>query len=866
MEDFYRNIIEKTGLFVILTAEGMIQYANGFFCTLLKDTADRLIAQSFESLIAMPDMHTNQRWRHIIAHKAQWEGRLCLQTTGEDVCWISAQLFPKQEDEALVFILIGQDITTEKIIQEQLVEAQQRIRLLLAATFESITFLDNGYCIEANEATTKLLGYSHEELIGMFAAQVIAPEYREVVRQNIIRQYELPYEVIAQRKDGSTFLAEIQGKMLYYRGKPLRVTSLRDITQQRQAENALRQSELNLQAVLSNTDYAVWSVDRLGRLIFFNQQFTQEFQFNFDTIPYVEMDLLGAMPKEAQEFYKPKFEKGYQGRKITLETKWKGLYFELSGYPIIEDKVVIGLAFHSKNVTERKQEQKKLIESLQALEEAQDFAHLSTWYFDLNTLELTLSRQLTQYFGLAPEVNRLHMREYERYIHPEDYKKLSGIVQKALKTGEDYTSEIRLIRPGGQYRWLYNKAKIIKDHEGKIIALKGIAQDIDKRKKSEEVIQAKEQQLRVITASLPTVALYQVRLGVDGKGRFTFYSENAPKIFGLEIEAILADNSLLYKSIHPDDVERLRNAERISQTQISSLEIEFRHIKPDGEIIWVQVRSEPTKQPDGSTIFNGVVIDITERIKTEQELRIANEELTKANQELDRFVYSASHDLRAPIASVLGLINLCRMTTDLQTIYQYLDMQEVSIKRLDSFIQDILDYSRNARTAVEPVEIDFETLIHEVFGQYSYVENAQKIEKIVNLKINTAFYTDKHRLSVILNNLISNSIRYSNPHQTPPFVTIEVNTNTEEAKIKIEDNGIGISKEHLEHVFEMFYRATNVKTGSGLGLYIVKETITKLNGTITINSQPNEGTAFYMTIPNLAHRKMKDTLESKILY
>lgn len=232
------------------------------------------------------------------------------------------------------------------------------------------------------------------------------------------------------------------------------------------------------------------------------------------------------------------------------------------------------------------------------------------------------------------------------------------------------------------------------------------------------------------------------------------------------------------------------------------------------------------------------------------------DELQKLNIELDRFVYSVSHDLRAPIASVLGLVYLGKRTQDVAEIQKYLDLQEKSLKKLDSFIADILSYSRNKRTEVQPQAIDFEQELANVLSIHAQYEANLQIQTTIEVKQENEFFTDKQRLIIALNNLISNAFRYYNPYIQDSFVKIEVVVSPKEAVLKIIDNGIGISKEHLPRIFEMFYRATDKTIGSGLGLYIVKEVIEMLKGTIGVVSQIGKGTTFTITIPNLkVHHK-----------
>jgi signal transduction histidine kinase len=242
--------------------------------------------------------------------------------------------------------------------------------------------------------------------------------------------------------------------------------------------------------------------------------------------------------------------------------------------------------------------------------------------------------------------------------------------------------------------------------------------------------------------------------------------------------------------------------------------------------------------------------EITIRKKAEEKIQRTNLELSKRNTELDNFVYSVSHDLRAPIASVLGLINLAKKDIDIHMKDMYLDMIQKSAMQQDLFIKEILDQSRNSRLEVKREEILFQSLIEETFTQLKFATNAvQNVEKIINVNQTHPFLSDRWRLKVILNNLISNAIRYRNGRD--PVIKVNVDISENAATVAIEDNGKGIEKDHLPNIYKMFYRATDDGAGSGLGLYIVKEAIEKLNGNINIESEVGKGTRVRMEIPAL---------------
>ena len=224
-----------------------------------------------------------------------------------------------------------------------------------------------------------------------------------------------------------------------------------------------------------------------------------------------------------------------------------------------------------------------------------------------------------------------------------------------------------------------------------------------------------------------------------------------------------------------------------------------------------------------------------------------NEELQKANEALDRFVYSVSHDLRSPLSSILGLINLANLTKDPEELNQIMKMIEGRVHAQDKFIREIIDYSRNARTEIVTESIDLKRLVEEVIESLKFDSLANKIEFRVNIAEDVILISDKIRLTVILSNLIGNAIKYHDFRKAHPF--IEVGYDTNQSLLYVNDNGTGVMLQHQDKIFNMFYRGSDRVTGSGLGLFITKEAVSKLGGSIEVKSEYGEGSRFTVKLP-----------------
>jgi ligand-binding sensor domain-containing protein/signal transduction histidine kinase len=225
-----------------------------------------------------------------------------------------------------------------------------------------------------------------------------------------------------------------------------------------------------------------------------------------------------------------------------------------------------------------------------------------------------------------------------------------------------------------------------------------------------------------------------------------------------------------------------------------------------------------------------------------------NRELRKLNEELDRFVYSVSHDLRAPLTSILGLTHIAKATPTAEEKDKCVEMIERSAVKLDGFIGDIIDYSRNQRLDLVMEEINVREELDSILESIRYLDEGRKVECHVSTSVKT-MRTDVRRLRVILKNIISNAFNYHDMDKPNPYVHIDCWEEGTKIAISIADNGRGMKDAVIKNIFKMFYRGNADSKGSGLGLYIAKENIQKLEGEIKVASKPGVGTSFTLLIP-----------------
>jgi len=388
-----------------------------------------------------------------------------------------------------------------------------------------------------------------------------------------------------------------------------------------------------------------------------------------------------------------------------------------------------------------------------------------------------------------------------------------------------------------EIRWIEARSNF--DKKDNAVIRKGIILDITERKQREQEAEAVSKRNETMFTQLFNSAPMGLVL-LDEHGKVELVNHGFREMFGYDLETLKGMN--LNDFIVPDDLKNegidLNNL--ITANKIISVVTRRKH--RIGQIVDVLLYGVPVELNHRTIGIYGVYVDITERKRVEEELKIRN-------TELDNFVYKVSHDLRAPLSSILGLVNLARLPGNDDNPMDYINIIGGKVEDLDHFIGDVLSHSKNLKMEVSITRVDFNTIISRTFTDLNYLEGAS--EMMVYRRVDTGeFYSDPWRISEIFRNLVSNAIKYRQINGPTPEIRIEVNAGHLQTEIIFADNGIGIDKNNLSKIFEMFYRATEQSDGSGIGLYIVKNAVEKLGGSISVHSEAGVGTTFTIILPN----------------
>ncbi len=516
--------------------------------------------------------------------------------------------------------------------------------------------------------------------------------------------------------------------------------------------------------------------------------------------------------------------------------------------PLFEDGELQGYQIIFKNITKERNGQKEDFESTKTncisstklqsnIVEHSRFLSLAAKSPDLIYI-IDIQKRSVVYFNRS-ELFGYNSKELETsdgwiaIVHPDDIKRVKAHWNKFIKTAQDSESiAYRIKSKNNEYEWVLNRHSIIErsiDHQPLMILLNITI--ITEQKNAELTLKESEARLLALIENT-----HDLIWSIDTDYNFTALNSAFKNIFKNTYKCIINKGDNLLDSL-PEKlkIEWLQLHRRALKGECFM--VDFKIIKKKIEH-YFEVEFNPIyntlQEITGASIF---ARDVTQRKKVEHEI-------IRTNFELDSFVYRASHDLRAPLRSVLGLINIIKTEEKADQRLTYLGLVDKSINKLDSFIADLTNFSRNSRLEIKHEKIDFHQIIEESVENLKYMEHADRVKIKVTISQKTEFYSDPVRMAIIFQNLLSNAIKYQNPRVAKPEVLVKVLVTSVGCNIGIEDNGVGIKEQYLNQIFNMFFRATNDSYGSGLGLYITKQVVEKMRGVISVSSSAGLGTMF----------------------
>jgi PAS domain S-box-containing protein len=740
---------------------------------------------------------------------------------------------------------------------------------ILTAALDGFVVCDtHGRILRANRALGDMLGFDPAELPGKSIWDIDVTQSRSDMLHPAGRLAAAGgglFETILRRKDGGFIDAEVSAFHLHDGGRI--AAFLRDITERRRMERMLKLT----QASVDKAALGIFWMNPEGRILYVNDITCRRLEYSRDELLAMnisELDPVFPMASR-QNHFKP-FRAAGAVRFETIHRTRNGKDIPVlitSNYLEFEDQEY-EIAF-AEDISELKRTQQDMLRSRKDLEEhqarltlAMDLTGMAPWEMDVATNTFTFDDRFYALYGTtAAREGGPHMsaQAYAReFVHPEDARVVADEIRKTLAADAsvyDGQVEHRIIRRDGEIRHIVVRYRLIRDEAGRPVKTIGANQDITERKRTEEALQANEQRFRHLLGDMEMVAVQ----GYDQDRRVIYWNRASQRLYGYDEAEALGKNleDLIIPAPMREDV--VRNIRDWLEKGIPIPAGELQLLRKDGTLVQVYSSHVMQETVSGAKEMYCIDVDLTEFKKTHDLLVQAKEAAEAASKAKSEFLANMSHEIRTPLNGIMGMLQLLMETELDDEQAQYIDLTMASSKRLTRLLSDILDLAR-----VEAGKLQMQVEVIDIAG---LIEQLAALHEPVSLQTGVGFHCTAHpallkavlgdslRLQQVLANLVGNAFKFT----TAGSVSLEASPlpprRPGEARVlfTVADTGCGMDDAMLAKLFEPFVQASQGFTrryqGAGLGLSIVKRIVELMEGDITVESTPGEGTTFFVAIP-----------------
>lgn len=502
------------------------------------------------------------------------------------------------------------------------------------------------------------------------------------------------------------------------------------------------------------------------------------------------------------------------------------------------------------DVTQQQEQTELLREIEQQLREAQRLAKVGNWRATPAQNQVDWSGECATIHGFLPTDHEDAFDVWVEGLKDQTVSNMSQGIVRAAQLNRPYEFGSWYTTPDGETKYLYYICRSV-ESDGDIDWY-GTVQDRTIQKNQELELLSTREFYQDVLDNIPVEVVL-----MENQGKYVYISKNASADDELRhwlIGRINVDYAE-YRGLDPAFAQN--RDDRVSEALKGELTVrwEEKMQTKDGRDSYHIRNLVPVRLREGRVekkFLIGYSFDINDIKRAQFRLQDRNDELNQLNKELDRFVYSISHDLRAPIASVLGLNSLADEAEDQDELENILNMQREALDRLDRYIRDVIDYSRNKRLDVRAENVHVEDVIDECWNDLIYMADYDDIDYYKEIEEGLTIHTDALRVRIIINNLLSNALKYADPKKEKRFIAVRAKRDNGGMLFEIEDNGLGIKEEFKEQIWDIFFRGTSTIPGSGLGLYILRESAKNIGGEVKFDSKEGKGTTFSVHLPELA--------------
>jgi len=788
------------------------------------------------------------------------------------VRWLSvrAQVMNDRNGHPSRLVGVNMDITERKQAEESIREKEERYRTLFTSMTEGFAL-----CEVIHDDTGRPSDYRFVEINDAFMRQTGLPgdivgQPASVVLPRLEPVWVERFTQVAKTGEPARFTqynadTDRHYDIYCYRPSPGRFAFLaRDITQQQNTEEILRESEERFRALADNIPLLAWMSDESGSVFWYNRRWYEYTGTTFDEIKGWGWKKVNH-PDYAERVV-AKISRCFRDGKVWEDTfPLRGAdnryrWFLSRAVPIRNDsgKIVRWLGTNT-DITDLREAQQALTESEEKLRSA--FANAAIGfaitdpdghYMDANPAYL----KLTGY-----SIDELRSKQFPQLVHPDDYQAVMDLIGQ-MRNGEisHFVRENRYIRKDGRMLWVRKSVAMVRDAAGHPRWMIALVEDITERRNVEEALRRSEMRMRrFYDAELVGIIYWNL------EGKILDANDKFLDMIGYSRDDLLAGRIDWVAMTPPEYRERDTKAvEEVRQTGTHH-SFEKEYIRKDGSRIPVSLGGAIIDPDKGEGV--GFVLDITDRMKAEEELKRFTQNLEQrvqertaaleaANRELEAFSYSVSHDLRAPLRSIDGFSKVLqeRYSEGFDaTGKDYLSRVRNAALRMGKLIDDMLSLSRAGRREMEKKPVDLSGLAASVTDGLRQRDPERRVE--IDIEPGLTATGDTGMLRIVLENLIGNAWKFTSRKENARIKFGSAKTDSGRAFF-VRDNGAGFDMRHAEKLFSPFQRLHSESEfpGTGIGLAIVQRVILRHDGRVWAESEEGHGATFWFTLAGEKNR------------
>ncbi|MBI5916531.1 MAG: PAS domain S-box protein [Bacteroidetes bacterium] len=751
------------------------------------------------------------------------------------------------------------DITEKKAAEDALRKSEEQYRQIVETAQEGISVIDeDDRTTYVNNKMCEILGYSKNEMIGKRNYDFMDEETKKKTlsalkrrRQGKTENYDIQYIT----KTGKQIWANISASPIFaedgtYKGALGMIT---DITDRKVAEESVRRSNERYELATKATKDAIWDWNLLTDDLYWSEGYEslfgysrEEEGFTFETCTKrIHPDDFERVRSSLQKEINDPSSRSWHGEYRYIKSDGSIANVYNRGYIVYnEDGIPVRMVGAMQDITAQKLAEASLKRSNERYELATKATKDAIWDWNLLTNDLYWSEGYESLFGYSREEEGFTFETCAKRIHPKDSERVRSSLQKEINdpSSHFWQSEFRYIKADGSSAYVHDRGYIVYNEDGKPVRMVGAMQDITTQKLAEASLHKSEANLRTIFDHADRAFIL-----LDKNFRILSFNGVANEWAKLAYKAEFQEGKSMISYL---DAERKEEGQRILESVLTgqAYDHEMNYQMPDGSAKWFRVRRYPVRNEDGAIL--GVCIatkDSTKRKNFELDRDKMNAEIVRRNKDLEQFVFIVSHNLRAPVANIIGFSDAL-LQEDLNEVEKQVMVKGlgISIKKLDTVILDLNDIVQVKKEVGEMKEpVRFSMLVDDIALSIGHVIKEEHVVIKTDFEQVDEISSLRSYLYSIFYNLISNSIKYRKP-DAPPLIEIKSRRLDDKIELCFSDNGLGIDLQKKNgQIFGLYQRFhPQAAEGKGMGLFMVKMQVENLGGTITVDSTVNVGSEF----------------------